>query len=393
METATPPESGGPIIIEGIEDEIPDEVLRLELDEFEGPFEVLLYLIKSQEIDIFDIPIVKVTEQYLRFLEMMKDENLDAAGDFLVMAATLIQIKSKMILPIDLEMDEEEEDIEEEDPRLELVEKLLEYRKFRDLAVALGEQGDRAQDYFPRSAKPKIEVDEEEDTELLDITLYDLIKAIRAILRFVTDRPFHEVELEGASVDEKIAFIEELLLEKKTLCWADLVQNSKSKVHLVCCLLAILELCRMRRVRCHQHDTYGEIRLFAREKGEDVYEQDYDDEVAEAASTASGAGERAPEDAAAAPSTATEDAPPAEVVEGAGDEDEEDEFDDDADEDEDEEDEFDDDEDEDDDEEDEFDDDDDEDDEEDEFDDDDDEDDEELEEEDADEDEADVVAT
>ena len=93
----------GPLIIEGIEDEIPDEVLRLELEKFEGPFEVLLYLIKSQEIDIFDIPILKVTEQYLRFLEMMEEENLDVAGDFLVMAATLIQIKSKMILPIDLE--------------------------------------------------------------------------------------------------------------------------------------------------------------------------------------------------------------------------------------------------------------------------------------------------
>ena len=170
-EGAAPPAEDGKVIIEGIEDEIPDEVLRLELDKFEGPFEVLLYLIKSQEIDIFDIPIVKVTEQYLRFLEMMEGENLDAAGDFLVMAATLIQIKSKMILPIDLADEEDEEEIEEEDPRLELVEKLLEYRKYRDLAQLLGRQGDRAQDFFPRSAKPKIEEDPDEEAELLDITL------------------------------------------------------------------------------------------------------------------------------------------------------------------------------------------------------------------------------
>lgn len=275
------PEAGGPINIEGIEDEIPDEVLRLELDEFEGPFEVLLYLIKSQEIDIFDIPIVKVTEQYLRFLEMMKDENLDAAGDFLVMAATLIQIKSKMILPIDLELEEEEEEIEEEDPRLELVEKLLEYRKFRDLAHALAQIGDDAQDFFPRSAKPKVEADEEEESELLEITLYDLIKAVRAILRFVTDRPFHEVELEGASVDEKIAYIEELLRDKTSLSWADLVQDNKAKVHLVCCLLAILELCRMRRIRCHQHGTYGEIRLFARDRSDPDYGEGYDEDYVE----------------------------------------------------------------------------------------------------------------
>jgi len=259
----------GPLIIEGIEDEIPDEVLRLELEKFEGPFEVLLYLIKSQEIDIFDIPILKVTEQYLRFLEMMEEENLDVAGDFLVMAATLIQIKSKMILPIDLEDDEDDEEIEEEDPRMELVEKLLEYRKYRDLAKALGERGDRAQDHFARNSKPKIEKDESEESELLDISLYDLMKAIRAILRYVIDAPFHEVELEGASVDEKIAFIQEVLQGKDSISWADLKADNNNKIHLVCCLLAILELCRMRRVRCHQHGTYGEIRLFARDPKED----------------------------------------------------------------------------------------------------------------------------
>ena len=274
------PDSEGRIVIEGMEDEIPDEVLRLELDKFEGPFEVLLYLIKSQEIDIFDIPIVKVTEQYLRFLEMMEGENLDAAGDFLVMAATLIQIKSKMILPIDVVDDDDEEEIEEEDPRLELVEKLLEYRKYRDLAQALGNCGDTAQDYFPRSAKPRVEDDGGEETELLEITLYDLMKAIRSILRYVTESRFHEVELEGSSVDEKIAYIEELLLEHSSLTWEDLRRDNRARVHLICCLLAILELSRMRRIRFHQHSTYGDIRIFAREKGDAEYEEpSYDEET------------------------------------------------------------------------------------------------------------------
>ena len=274
--TPLPPEDpakapeDGPIIIEGIEDEIPDEVLRLELDKFEGPFEVLLYLIKSQEIDIFDIPILKVTEQYLRFLEMMDEERLDVAGDFLVMAATLIQIKSKMILPIDVEDDGDDEEIEEEDPRLELVEKLLEYRKYRHLAKALDARGDLAHDFFARNCKPKIEKDEDEDSELLDITLYDLMKAIRSILRYVIESPFHEVELEGASVDEKIAYIQEMLRDKDSISWHDLKLDNGGKIHLVCCLLAILELCRMRRIRCHQHSTYGEIRLFARDPGEDM---------------------------------------------------------------------------------------------------------------------------
>jgi len=259
----------GPIIIEGIEDEIPDEVLRLELDKFEGPFEVLLYLIKSQEIDIFDIPILKVTEQYLRFLELLEEENLDVAGDFLVMAATLIQIKSKMILPIDVEDDGDDEEIEEEDPRLELVEKLLEYRKYRDLAKALDARAELAQDYFARNCKPRIEKEESEETELLDITLYDLMKAIRAILRFVMESPFHEVELEGASVDEKIAYIQEMLRDRDSISWQDLKSDNGGKIHLVCCLLAILELSRMRRIRFHQHTTYGDIRVFARDPKDD----------------------------------------------------------------------------------------------------------------------------
>jgi segregation and condensation protein A len=126
-----------PIQEEFIVDEAADEILRVQLNRFEGPLEVLLYLIKSQEIDIFDIPIVKITDQYLSFLELMEEQNLDVAGEYLVMAATLIQIKSKMILPVD--MDEEEEEIDGEDPRLELVEKLIAYRKYRDITSTLQE--------------------------------------------------------------------------------------------------------------------------------------------------------------------------------------------------------------------------------------------------------------
>ena len=130
--------------------------MRLKLDEFEGPFEVLLYLIKEQEVDIFDIPIVQVTEQYLQFLDLLRLDQIDVAGDFLVLAATLIQIKSRMILPVEIEQDEEEE-IEEEDPRLELVVKLLEYRKYRDLAKLLGEREERQSDMFGRRVKPSYE--------------------------------------------------------------------------------------------------------------------------------------------------------------------------------------------------------------------------------------------
>lgn len=243
-----------------IVDEATDEVLRLHLDKFEGPFEVLLYLIKAQEIDIFDIPIVKITEQYLRFLELMHEEDLDVVGDFLVMAATLIQIKSKMILPA--ELDSEDEEIDEEDPRLELVEKLLEYRKYRDVAERLQRLEEQRANWFSRTIKPAIEETEDEE-EFIELSLYDLINAFRGVLRFVAEGPAHTVMGEGHSVDEKISRIEDLLAERTSIVWQDLFLECKNKVELVCCFLAILELCRMGKIRVHQRAVFGDIRLFA----------------------------------------------------------------------------------------------------------------------------------
>ena len=274
LEPAVTPETG-----ETAADALSDEVLRLQLDQFEGPFEVLLYLIRTQEIDIFDIPIVQVTEQYLRFLDILRDENLDVAGEFLVMAATLIQIKSRMLLPVEPE-DGEDEEIEEEDPRLELVEKLLEYRKFRDLAKALGDRGQRHADRHGRRVKPLFEPVESDDDGFIEVSLYDLLKAVRGILRFVAGDLFHQITMEAASVDEKIGRIETMLAERESVCWTDLLGECHSRVELVCFLLAILELCRMRRIRAHQHAAYGEIRLFARKDDDPGAEEPPADDVA-----------------------------------------------------------------------------------------------------------------
>ncbi|HPA41411.1 MAG TPA: segregation/condensation protein A, partial [Candidatus Hydrogenedentes bacterium] len=153
-QAADPTPDGAALAVpDGAAEDLSDDALRLRLDEFEGPFEVLLYLIRSQEIDIFDIPILKVTQQYLHFLDLMRTENLDIAGEFLVMAATLIQIKSRMLLPVETDA-EDEDGVEEEDPRLELVEKLLEYRRFRDLAAAVGDLEQTRADCFGRTVRP-----------------------------------------------------------------------------------------------------------------------------------------------------------------------------------------------------------------------------------------------
>lgn len=234
--------------------------MRLKLDQFEGPFEVLLYLIKEQEIDIFNIPIVQVTRQYLEFLDLLREEHLDIAGDFLVMAATLIQIKSRMLLPVDVE--QEEEEIEEEDPRLELVEKLLEYRKYRDLAQLLGQREKEWMERFGRRVKLALEPEDDEEEEFLEVSLYDLLGATRNMRRFLMGDTTHNVQLESASVDEKIAAIENILEIQESVSWSELCEAKRSKLEMVCCLLAILELCRMQRVRVRQHHPFGELRIF-----------------------------------------------------------------------------------------------------------------------------------
>lgn len=246
-------------IEEYIVDESTDEILRLHLDRFEGPLEVLLYLIKVQEIDVFDIPIVLITEQYLKFLDLMHEENLDVAGEYLVMAASLVQIKSKMILPVEMDDDEDEEI--EEDPRLELVEKLIEYRKYKDAARRLDELEELRRNWFMRNVRPQIEADPEED-EYIEVTLFDLAKAFKNVARFMVDDPAHHIELEHYSVDEKVDHIQQQLEGAESVAWVELFESCSSRMELLCCFLAILELCRMGRVRAHQHTRYGDIRLF-----------------------------------------------------------------------------------------------------------------------------------
>ena len=244
-----------------IVDEATDRVLRLHLDMFEGPLEVLLYLIKAQEIDIFDIPIAKITDQYLSFLDVMEEVRLEIAGDYLVMAATLIQIKSKMLIPA--ELDEDDEEIEEEDPRLELVEKLIAYRKYKDVAARLSEIESTRQDWFTRNVKPDLEpAGEDDEEEYIEVSLYDLTQSFKGVIRFLHQGESHTVEPETTSVDEKIELIQTLLDMQGSVAWTDLFRMCKSRVELICAFLAILEMCRLDEISVHQHTAFGDIRLF-----------------------------------------------------------------------------------------------------------------------------------
>jgi segregation and condensation protein A len=255
---------GGDFIV----DEATDHVLRLHLDSFQGPLEVLLYLIKAQELDIFDIPISKITDQYLKFMELIEEKHLDVVGDYLVMAATLIQIKAKMLIPAEIDMDEEE--AEEEDPRLELVEKLIQYRMYKDAAARLAGLEEERANWYTRNVKPEADLlhAPDDEADFIDVSLFDLAQAFKGVMRFLhEDRP-HTIELEGSSVDEKIEYIQTLLDMQPSVGWKELFQMARNRVEAICFFLAILELTRMNTISLHQHAAFGEIRLFKKKMAE-----------------------------------------------------------------------------------------------------------------------------
>ncbi|HOK08777.1 MAG TPA: segregation/condensation protein A [Candidatus Hydrogenedens sp.] len=235
---------------------ISKDSLRLKLEQFEGPFEILLYLIKEQEIDIFDIPIVQITEQYLEILDLMKEQRLEIAGDFLVMAATLIHIKSRMLLP-DIE---EMEEVEEEDPRLELVEHLLEYRKFKELGKRLGDLEEQQYNYLPRKFPSYLEPLVQE--EWVEVTLADLMKSIKRVLHYLLEPTIQAIELEKYTVEDKIVEIWDKITNQGSVISSELFKKCETTIEKVCIVLAILELCRQCKILIHQQHPYGPFYLY-----------------------------------------------------------------------------------------------------------------------------------
>lgn len=245
---------------------------RLKLDVFEGPLDVLLYLIRRDEIDIYDIPIAHITEQYFGFLDQARAENLELVGEFLLMAATLVQIKSRMLLPITTD-DEEDDMFEDGDPRAELVERLIEYRQFRDVAEQLHDWEQQERDYFPRTSA-KFDEDEVADEEEVphavgEVNLYDLITAFSNVLRYAEDAPVAEVEPQKYTIEQSITNTTEQLRERKSMRFTDLFEKDSSRLLMVCTFLAVLELMRLRRVGARQGEVLHEIRVYWIDGGDD----------------------------------------------------------------------------------------------------------------------------
>ena len=225
------------------------------LEGFEGPLDLLLHLIQKNELDIFNIPIAVITEQYLEYLQLMKVLNLDMAGEYLLMASTLLHIKSRMLLP---KSSEEEE--EEEDPRAELVRRLLEYQRYKQAAGELEKRPMLDRDVFVRLIPEDLEEIPEE--EKIEVNLFELLEAFRKILERARSEAVHEVALEPLSVEDKIQEILELLQrENRSTAFHRLFPEMASRRLIVVTLLAIVELVKMKRIRIFQVAPFETIRI------------------------------------------------------------------------------------------------------------------------------------
>ncbi|MGD0650352.1 MAG: segregation/condensation protein A [Verrucomicrobiia bacterium] len=233
---------------------------RVKLEVFEGPLDLLLYLIKKEEVDIYDIPIERITNQYMEYLSLMQMLNLEVAGEFLVMAATLMYIKSRMLLPADQQVTDSEED-EGEDPRWELIRQLVEYKKFKDAALQLSQREEEQSNIFARRGDVGIEVDAGK-APLAEVSIFDLINAFNDVLKKATARDdFHEIVEERFTVSDKIEEILYTLRDRTGMLFSALFAQATSRAEIVVTFLALLELIRLKRLKVRQDQAFGEIHV------------------------------------------------------------------------------------------------------------------------------------
>lgn len=226
---------------------------RVQLEMFEGPLDLLLHLIKKNEVSITDIPIATITEQYLSTLELLQSLNLDMAGEFLVMASTLIHIKSRMLLPPG---EGEEEEEEGDDPREELVRRLLEYQRYKEAAEELEQREILKRDVFVRRS----EIPEDlEPAGFEGLSLFDLLSALRHVLERLPEETVHEVTLDKISVREKMGLLLDDLHRRGKVIFQSLFEEATSRMEVVVTFLAMLELVKIRAVRVWQEERVGPI--------------------------------------------------------------------------------------------------------------------------------------
>jgi segregation and condensation protein A len=227
--------------------------LTIKIGDFAGPLDLLLFLLRQERADIFDIPIARITEKYLEYIRLMKRLDISVAADFLVMAATLIEIKSKMLLPRD-PMAAEDEEIE--DPRQELVDRLLEYEKFKTAAGMLYERAAVEQAVFTRGP-----IESDENSAEIDASVFDLLTVFQNIMARHVDEVKMEIQREEISLADMIKTLRRRIMEENELSLLAVFEEMHSKRELVTAFIAVLEIVRTEGFKLFQSKTFGDVIL------------------------------------------------------------------------------------------------------------------------------------
>ncbi len=232
-----------------------NEPYKVQLEDiFEGPMDLLIHLIRKNELDIYDIPIAEITEQYIQYLEWIKMMNIDFAGEFIVMASTLAQIKSRMLLPVHDEDDQE-------DPRLEITRPIIEYLQMKSAAEKLSERNLLGENIFVRGPQGDHLLKDTQD-EYVKIGLFELIDAFQKILRKIPSEDHIEFSPDRISVKDKMSQITDMLEAKGSATFDQLFTDSPTKSDVIVTFLAILEMVKLTLIRLVQHVQSGIIRIF-----------------------------------------------------------------------------------------------------------------------------------
>jgi len=235
---------------------------KVQFEVFEGPLDLLLYLIRKEEVDIYAVNLTKLATQFIEYVELMRQFDLEIAGEFLVMASTLVYIKSRELLPVDKQALVEAEEEEGEDPRWELIRQLVEYKKFKDAAGQLQLLEARQEAVYPR-VPGKIEFPAEAEPAKPEAGIFDLLNAVNGILKRFTDKTAstREIYEDKWTVSEKIELVRNLLAERGTITFSDLFAQAANRAEVVCTFLALLELIRLRQLACSQAEPFAAIEI------------------------------------------------------------------------------------------------------------------------------------
>ncbi|WP_321991832.1 segregation/condensation protein A [Marispirochaeta aestuarii] len=230
---------------------------RFKLNQFEGPLDLLLFLIKKSEINIYDIPIAQITEQYLEYLNIVEAVNLDNITEFYVMAATLLYIKSRMLLPVEVDFDDELED-----PRQELVDRLIEYQKYKKISELMMDKENESEWAIERKKKQRVLPFDDKDDLWDKIDVWELLKTFSSLISNISSERILNL-YEEVSINEKISLVNELLEEREYCLFTDLVIKENSIMEIICAFLAILELVKLKRISIYQNRMFGDIRIYS----------------------------------------------------------------------------------------------------------------------------------